>query len=589
VSAAAHGVGDRYDLPAPLAHFIAGASATVALSFVVTVLVARGRARAGRSRDVTVSLGALGALGWGLGRTLGIVLLGVVLVAGVAGNASTVRNIAPTLVWVAWWVGLSLFVAFIGNVWPCLDPWRALFDGADALVRRARGGRGLARGVPYPPALGLWPAALLLLAVGWCELVDLRAPVPRHVAALALVWSALTWTGMLCFGPAVWRARGDVFAVYFAALGRFAPLAATADGHALRVRPLGRGLMEAGDAPPGGVAFVVVMLAVVLFDGLLGTRLWRLMDGAVDAWAPGLDREGYGLATGGLIAVWLALLGAYVIACRLTEAVLGARERRRPIAPAFVWTLVPIAVGYAVAHNLGYLLLRGQDLIPLVSDPLGRGWDLFGTADWMPDPRLVSPGLDWYVAVGSVVAGHVISIWLAHRLMLGLVDRPQRAALASLPLTILMVGYTALSLWIIAEPLVRLPDANALKPHAVVGAAGAGRTRVHTGLEPAEAIVGATDTRVEDAGVVERHQHEERQLGTLRRRRLLRVAVADGAQRSHEDERSEPAHRRTSDQGRTIRSISTAPPSASAVTPTVVRAGRRPGGKCLAYSALTSG
>jgi hypothetical protein len=426
----------------------------VALSFVVTVLVARGRAPAGRSRGVTVSLGALGPLGRGLGRTLGIVLFGVVLVAGFAGDASPVRNIAPTLVWVAWWVGLSLFVAFIGNAWPWLDPWRALFDGADAVVRRARGGRGLARGLPYPAALGLWPAALLLLAVGWCELVDLRAPVPRHVAALALVWSALTWIGMLCFSPAVWQARGDVFAVYFAALGRFAPLAPTVDGRALRARPLGRGLIEAGDAPPGGVAFVVGMLAVVLFDGLLGTRLWRLTDGAVDAWAPGLDREGYGLATGGLVAVWLALLGAYVTACRLTEGVLGARERRRPVAPAFVWTLVPIAVGYAVAHNLGYLLLRGQDLIPLVSDPLGRGWDLFGTADWTPDSRLVSPGFDWYVAVGAVVAGHVVSIWLAHRLMLGLVDRPQRAAIASLPLTLLMVGYTALSLWIIAEPLV---------------------------------------------------------------------------------------------------------------------------------------
>jgi len=582
-------VGDRYDLPAPLVHFIAGASATVALSFVVTVLVARGEVPAGRSRAVTVPLGLLGPLGSRLGRALGVFLLGVVLVAGFAGDASPVRNIVPTLVWVAWWVGLSLLVAFIGNAWPALDPWRALFDGADALVRRARGGRGLARGHPYPAALGLWPAALLLLAVGWCELVDLRAPVPRHVAALALGWSALTWAGMLYFGPAVWQARGDVFAVYFAMLGRFAPLAPTGDGRAVRLRPLGRGLVEAGDVPPGGVAFIVAMLAVVLFDGLLGTRLWRLMDGAVNAWAPGLDQEAYGLATAGLVAVWLLLLSAYLAACRVTSRVLPAAERGRPIAPAFVWALVPLAVGYAVAHNLGYLLGRGQELIPLVSDPLGLGWDLFGTADWTPELRLVSPGFEWYVAVGAVVAGHVVSIWLAHRLMLNLVDRPRRAALASLPLTILMVGYTAVSLWIIAEPLVRLPDADALKPHAVVGEAGAGCARVRADLEPAEAVVRPAHAGMDDAGVVEGDEHEERQLGALRGRGLLREAVTDGAQRSHEDERGEPAHRRTSDQGRTMRSISTAPPSASAVTPTVVRAGRRPGAKWLAYSALTAG
>lgn len=454
--ALAHGVGERYDLPAPLAHFIAGATATVALSFLLTVLVARGGAPVRRVGGVTLPLGALSGLGWRLSRLLGVLLFAVVLIAGVAGDSSPVRNIVPTLIWVGWWVGLSLVTAFVGNVWPALDPWRSLFDGADALVRRAGGGRGLALGLAYPERVGLWPATLLLLAFAWCEMVDLQAPVPRHIVGLALAWSTLNWTGMVCFGPAVWQARGDVFAVYFAALGRFAPLAPSGDGRGLRLRPPGRGLVDGGDAPPGGVAFVIAMLATVLFDGLLGTRLWRLMDGAVDAWAPGLDREGYARATVGLVAVWLVLLAAFLAACRITARVLGASERR-PLAPVFAWTLVPIAVAYAVAHNLGYLLVRGQELIPLASDPLGRGWDLFGTADWMPDLRLVSPGVEWYVAVSAVVTGHVIAIWLAHRVMLRRVASPRRAALASLPLTILMVGYTALSLWIVAEPLVRRP------------------------------------------------------------------------------------------------------------------------------------
>jgi hypothetical protein len=128
----------------------------------------------------------------------------------------------------------------------------------------------------------------------------------------------------------------------------------------------------------------------------------------------------------------------------------------------------------------------------------------------MPDPRFVSPGFEWYGAVGAVVAGHVISIWVAHRLMLGLVDRPRQAALASLPLTVLMVGYTAVSLWIIAEPLVRLPDADTLKPHTVIGEAGAGRARVHAGLEPAEAVVRPTHAGMDDARIVEGHEHPER-------------------------------------------------------------------------------
>jgi hypothetical protein len=99
--------------------------------------------------------------------------------------------------------------------------------------------------------------------------------------------------------------------------------------------------------------------------------------------------------------------------------------------------------------------VRGQELIPLLSDPLGRGWNLLGTAAWDPDLAIVGARFEWYVAVGAVVAGHVISIWLAHRLMLREVPAALQAARASLPLTALMVGYTALSLWIIADPLVR--------------------------------------------------------------------------------------------------------------------------------------
>ena len=160
------------------------------------------------------------------------------------------------------------------------------------------------------------------------------------------------------------------------------------------------------------------------------------------------------LATLGLVGVWLVLLVAYAAAWRLTVRLVG-RDAAAALGPRVPLTLAPIAVAYHVAHNLGFLLVRGQELIPLASDPLGRGWDLFGTAGWTPNIGLVGARFEWYVAVGAVVAGHVMSIWLAHRLMLHVVPAPRRAALASLPLTALMVGYTALSLWVIAEPLVR--------------------------------------------------------------------------------------------------------------------------------------
>jgi hypothetical protein len=208
------------------------------------------------------------------------------------------------------------------------------------------------------------------------------------------------------------------------------------------------------------VGFVIAMLATVLFDGMLGTQAWRLVDRTVSGAFPQLvDREGYLLGTAGLLAVWLLFLGAYLPACRITvwlvrgSTVVGT-------ARLFVLSLVPIAVAYNLAHNSSYVLVQGQAVIPLLSDPLGRGWNLFGMATYSPDLTVVGARFAWYVAVGAIVAGHVIAVWLAHRLTLRAFGARRAAVVASVPLTILMVVYTALSLSVIAEPLVRFrtPD-----------------------------------------------------------------------------------------------------------------------------------
>lgn len=158
-----HGAGDRYDLPAPLVYFVAGAALTVGLSFAVMAMATRGSMRANPNWAVVVPLGSL--LRWlrPACGVLSVALLGLVLAAGLFGDPHPMKNLAPTFVWIAWWVGLSLVVACIGNVWPAVDPWRAVFDTVDALARRATRGRGIARGWTYPRALGVWPAAILLL------------------------------------------------------------------------------------------------------------------------------------------------------------------------------------------------------------------------------------------------------------------------------------------------------------------------------------------------------------------------------------------------------------------------------------------
>ena len=518
--ARAHGFDERYDLPAPLGYFVAGAVCTVALTFIIANVFAR-RASAGTNEDTqagmkvgtpghptaadrtpgerTIALGA--ALPWlRLScRAFGLIVFALTLGAALAGTADPLMNLAPTLVWIIWWIGLSLVAACIGNLWPVLDPWRTLFDLLDAAARRLGRTRGVALHLPWPRALGAWPAVVLLLLWGWLEVVYPIATVPYRLGCAVLIWSALTLTGMLCFGRATWQRHGDVFAIYFDTLGRMAPLARGASLRTLTLRVPGVALT--GAASPAGLSgFIIAMLSTVLFDGLHGGQAWLLLEQGLRRSVPQwVDVNGVFAGTVGLAGVWLIFFAAYWFTCAMTarmvpaaiavpaapdaphvpaepdaSAVPGAPDAlaastaltaasassacATPWAQHFAFTLVPIAVAYNIAHNFSALLIQGQNALTLVSDPFGWRWNLFGTANLRVNIGLIDAQVTWYVAISAIVAGHVMAVWLAHRVAVHATSTPRAAAQASLPLTLLMMVYTAISLLVIAEPMVRFDD-----------------------------------------------------------------------------------------------------------------------------------
>ena len=449
-SAHAHGFEERYDLPVPLGYVVAGACTAVFLTFVVAVLFVRQPATA-----FALSAGQAAhqpqenqskALRWAVGLIKGLawLLFAVTIASALWGSADPLMNLAPTLVWIVWWIGLSFAVVLLGNFWPVLDPWRTTFEALDFSVRKLGCRRGLSARWAWPARLGVWPAVFLLLAWCWLEVVYPIASSPVRLGYAALAWSAISLTGMACFGRDSWQKHGDVFAIYFATLGRLAPV------QFMKQRP-------APAIVAGRTGFVMAMLSTVLFDGLHGGAAWTLFEQALRKIAPQwMDVNGYFAGTAGLVVVWLAFVVAYLAVCSLSAGLMKPSTGSKPgwqVANWFAPTLIPIAAAYNLAHNFSSLLIQGQTVFQLVSDPLGRQWDLFGTARFYPDITVVDARLTWYVAVTSIVAGHVVAIWLAHRLALSLRLSPWRTALALAPLTCLMLAYTAVSLVVIAEPM----------------------------------------------------------------------------------------------------------------------------------------
>jgi len=469
--AQAHGFGQRYDLPLPFSLYLFGTAAAIVVSFVIVGLFLRSEPRAGSHPRIDLLAyppGRLLAATIPAFQTLSVSLFVIVILAGLFGNQNPYRNIAPTLVWVIFWVGLTFVSALIGNLWALINPWRALFAAAEWLGRQ-RGGGELSLRLPYPEPLGVWPAVVLLFAFCWTELVYPNAAVPAHLAILTIAYSALTWTGMVVFGRQTWLRQVEVFSVVFGLIARFAPTDISCAPRERRwdLRPPGAGLVDEPGAPPSMTALVLLILSTVLYDGLLGTPEWSSFESAVRAYVPGLGaHQAIIIKTIGLAGFWLIFLVAYWGVSALMSATAGRVFSPSELAGRFALTLIPIAIGYHVAHYLPFLLIQGQYLIPLLSDPFGFSWDIFGTAGYRVDIAIVGARFEWYAAVSAILVGHIAAVYLAHVRALQVFGHHAPALRSQVPLTALMVAYTFVSLSILAEPIVQQPASA--QPTAVI-------------------------------------------------------------------------------------------------------------------------
>ncbi len=481
--ARAHAFGARYDLPLPLDLYLAGAGGAVALSFVIMALVFRAPPLEGgwpgidllRFRPMRVVLhpAVIAVL-----QAVSVGLFLLVLAAGIFGTQDTLKNFAPTFVWIIWWVGMAYVVALAGNLWPTINPWSILFAGFERAVRRlgARGRLGLE--LAYPSWLGVWPAIALFGFFSWFELIAKSAHVPGTLATAILVYSGITWLGMAAFSRDAWLARGEAFSLAIGVLGRFAPIDRPGEdtsvgqpGH-WYLRPYAGGLIAERPCRLSMTVFVLLLLSTVAFDGFKETPLhaglleWIASEPLFHPLLLKLHELGFDLIVV-LDTVMLVLspllflliyLGFSWLAKEISDSELPVME----FAGLFVLSLVPIAIAYHLAHYLSYLLLAGQLIIPLASDPFGIGWDIFGTTSYSIDIGVIGARFVWYTAVIAIIVGHVFAVGVAHFVALRVFESAGVALKSQYPFLVLMVAYTMVSLWILSQPIVASPRLSLL-------------------------------------------------------------------------------------------------------------------------------
>jgi hypothetical protein len=429
ITVLAHGVGGRTDLPVPFWLALYGAGIAVVLSFAALVLLwPTPRLREDKGAPLPRALAAGGGspvVRWVL-RLLVLAVTLVLLAAAFVGEPSEQSNPVPWFLFIVFWVGLVPASLLFGAFWRAVNPLRTIHAGICAVS-----GSDPDDGIrDYPARLGYWPAAAGLAAFVWLELVAPDRANPRKLGVLLVVYGAVHLVGASVYG-AHWFARADAFEVYSSLIGRLAPFGRLPDGRLALRNPLD-GL--SGLAPePGLVGVIVVLLGSTAFDGVTRSRWWKSFAGNETGW-PAVPR-----ATLGLLACCALVAVTYVAATR--EAGRPAKAPREPLPGAFVHSVVPIAVGYAIAHYFSFLVLEGQQAWILASDPFGKGANWFGTAHWTVDYTRFTPRTIAVVQISAIVIGHVLGVIAAHDRAIALFKG--RAALkGQYPLLAVMVAYT---------------------------------------------------------------------------------------------------------------------------------------------------
>jgi hypothetical protein len=394
-------------------------------------------------------------------QIVGALILVEIVFAGLFGSEEFAANPATVLVWVDLWVGLGLVAAVFGPVWDLVNPLRLIGD----LIDRANPRPPLA----YPDDIGQWPAVVALALFGWMELAWPGGSHPFDLAVVVVLYVLVQVVGMALVGPAVWLERAELFTAFSRLMARVSPFEwyvvsdrpcpadlhdpgeAVGCGSCWRTAaPTERGIRWRGftagtwrDLPllPGGAAMIVVLLAIVLFDGFAETmHFTNLAQWIHRHWTSLPDTA---LRTLMMVAFVIPLAAVFAA----VAAAVGSRGRGFHDAVArYAPTLMPIVAVYFAAHYLLYLVSYGQLTWKVIVDPLER--------DWVPDLGIWTgypAGAAWTFQVAVIVLGHICAIFAAHRIALRVVPRGRTAVWVQAPLIALMIAYTVLGLWILGQ------------------------------------------------------------------------------------------------------------------------------------------
>lgn len=482
----AHGFGERYDLPIPLNYFLVGSSITIITSFIlIGILVKQQNISNIFNQNFLLKnsiFSTLSRIILKILKIISIVLFLLTIISGLIGTQDPYENFSVTFVWIIWWVGMGYVNAIIGDIWNNINPWKIIFEFFEDNFSNVKNYSPIFK---YPKKLDAWPAVFLFLLFAWLENI-FDTSTPYKLSNLIIIYSIITWIGMLIYGKYTWIEYADPFSKFFKIMSKFSiseikilditnckscefnclennecidcyscQEISTIDNKILKLRLPGMGLIKTQNITMATSIFVLCQLATVSFDGIVETPFWVTVQIHIFSFVSLIGPNTVSnINTLGLILFPIIFIMLYSLFIWYIYLFSGKTLDTIYIFKKFTLSLIPIALAYHFAHYLSYILIQGQYIIPLLSDPFGNGLNLLGSTNYTINISIINAKIAWFISLISIISGHIISILVAHIIALKIFKTQNIAVRSQYPMLFLMVFYTALSLWIIAQPIV---------------------------------------------------------------------------------------------------------------------------------------
>ena len=407
-------------------------------------------------------------------KLISVLLLILIISTSFMGSQNPAANFAPTFVWVIFWTGFGLFCAFIGNIWNLLNPWKTTFEWAEIVIGRKISQRDISIW-EYPQILDVWPAVSLILVLAWLENVFVGATNPLFLGFIISIYSIVTWAGMLAFGKTVWLKKFDPISVTFEVLSTFSifefrgrnksdnsPTAKNQkENEAMFLRPLSTGLINLKKPSYAKMVFIIALSSTVIYSAILEVPLWL----SIKAYWIGVIQDltgisiyspipGYLIDFLGMLLFWRMCFAFYSGVIHLLKILLKSQVSALELKLHLIWILLPLTIFIKFAHEFAFFLVDAQMIIPLISDPFGFGWNLFGTVDFGRNLLHFDAKIAFLVLLISIITGGVYSVIISNVLIKQITDSDRPIILSKLPLFVFFLVFMTISVLLVSQPML---------------------------------------------------------------------------------------------------------------------------------------